>query len=99
MFAESNFSRSILGNLLLKYGDLSNRSKKGWLLLLNGHTLMGKTYNEHSKQNSLYDHIARKKNLTKASKLDVEISTSPPIDKKVLMYFSFFVISFNDFFY
>ena len=61
MFAESNFSRSILGNLLLKYGDLSNRSKKGWLLLLNGHTLMGKTYNEHSKQNSLYDHIARKK--------------------------------------
>ena len=60
---------------------------------------MGKAYNKHSQRNSLYDHIARKKNLTKASKLDVEISTSPPIDKKVLMYFSFFVISFNDFFY
>lgn len=61
MFDESSFSRSILGNLLLKYGDLSNRSKKGWLLLLNGLTSMGKAYNEHSQRNSLYDHIARKK--------------------------------------
>ena len=34
---------------------------------------------------------------TKVSKLDVETSASSPMDGDVLMYFSFFVISFNGF--
>ena len=60
-----NFSRCMLGNLLVKNGVLGYRSKAEWLWLLDDSASVSKACNKYSQWNSLYDHIAHKEILSR----------------------------------